>query len=219
MTINRRSKTAGAVLLALMLAACAAGDVAEEDAPVVTVAGRIAAEDGGAVSGCRLELYDTAALKPALSRDVPQTFSVRIQSSTLRQNFYFRTRCKGYRAPARSKIFDADDLSRANYAIDLAGIVVGQGTVTVSGEVLAEGGASPQACTLGLYTGFHSKPVRSWDVAGGFSVTFDREDVDSHFRFEISCAGHAGSYKSPTRPESWLDEAGGTIPLGKVTLR
>jgi hypothetical protein len=219
MTMNRQSKNAVAVLLGLLAAACAAGGVAEEGAPEVTVSGKIAAEDGGAVSGCRLELYDTAALKPALSRDVPQTFSVKIRAKALLEKFYFRTRCDGYRMAARSKIFDADDLSRADYAIDLAAIVVGQGAVTVTGEVLAAGGASPKACTLGLYTGFHSEPVRSWDVAGGFSVTFDREDVDNHFRFEVSCQGYAGAYKSPTRPESWLDESGGEIPLGKITLR
>lgn len=219
MIIDRRASHAAAVLLGLTLAACAAGNAAAADAPAVTVKGKITAEDGGAVSGCRLELYDTAALKPALSRDVPQSFSVTIKSKLLLQKFYFRTRCDGYRMPARSKIFDADDLSHGDYRIDLGGMVVGRGIVTVTGELLAEGGVSPGACSLGLYTGFHSKPVRSWDVAGAFSVTFEREDVENHFRFEISCTGHAGSYKSVTRPESWLDEAGGTIPLGKVTLR
>ena len=219
MTGSRRLKVAGAVLLSLMLAACTAGEIAEKDAPAVTVKGKIAAEDGGAVSGCRLELYDTAALKPALSRDVPQTFSVKIQSTALLEKFYFRTRCEGYRMAARSKIFNADDLSRGDYAIDLAGIVVGQGAVTVTGAVSAQDGSSPKACTLGLYTGFHSKPVRSWDVAGDFSVAFNREDVDNHFHFEIACQGYGTPYKSVNRPESWLDGSGGAIPLGTVTVR
>lgn len=219
MTGKRSFRNYAALIAGLALAACTADQIAEEDAPVVKVSGEIAAGDGGTPKGCKLGLYDTAALKPTHEWDVDTRFDFEFQSKAVLNKFYFSASCEGYRMAARSEIYSMGDLSRGDFALDLARLTVGQGEVTVKGKVAAADGSTPKACTLDLYTGFHSKPVKSWTVSGDFSQVFNVEDVDNHFRFEVSCKGYAKPFKSVKRSEDWLAQSGGTVDLGVATVR
>ena len=215
--VGLRMLACGAVLA--LAGACQAETMAREDQPIVTVTGRIVTEDGAPAQGCRLEFYDTATVKPNYVWDVPADFTHQLQTARVRQDFYFRARCEGQRMPARSRIYNMDYLSNNDFVIDLGRVTVGAGKVAVTGRVATQDGSTPSACKLGLYTGFHSKPSVSWDVAGAVSVEFEREKVDEHFQFRLECQGYSQAYNSPKRPESWLDEAGGRIELGDMLVR
>lgn len=207
-----------AALLALA-GACQAENMAKEDQPLVTVKGSVATEDGEPASDCKLEFYDTATVKPNYIWDVPADFSQKLQTAKVTEDFYFRVRCKGQRMAARSRIYNMDYLSHNDFVIDLGSVTVGAGMIAVTGQVTTMDGSTPAACTLGLYTGFHSKPSVSWDVAGAIAVEFEREKVDGHFQFRLDCAGYSQPFNSPKRPESWLEEAGGKIELGEMLVR
>jgi len=207
-----------AALLALA-GACQAENMAKEDQPQVTVKGKVSSEDGGSASDCKLEFYDTATVKPNYIWDVPADFSHKLQTTKVTEDFYFRVRCKGQRMAARSRIYNMDYLSHNDFVIDLGNLTVGAGMIAVTGQVTTMDGSTPAACKLGLYTGFHSKPSVSWDVAGAIAVEFEREKVDGHFQFRLDCAGYSQPFNSPKRPESWLEDAGGKIELGAMLVR
>jgi len=207
-----------AALLALA-GACQAEKLAKEDQPLVTVKGNVATEDGAPARDCKLEFYDTATVKPNYIWDVPANFSHKLQTAKVTKDFYFRVRCKGQRMAARSRIYNMDYLSHNDFVIDLGNLTVGAGMIAVTGQVTTQDGSTPAACKLGLYTGFHSKPSVSWDVAGAIAVKFEREKVDGHFQFRLDCAGYSQPFNSPKRPESWLDEVGGKIELGAMLVR
>jgi hypothetical protein len=137
------------------------------------------------------------------------------------EDFYLRTRCKGSRVAARSRIYNMDYLSDNDFIIDLGRMTVGSGMIAVTGRVATMDGSNPAACKLGLYTGFHSKPSVSWDVADAITIAvdFEREKVDGHFQFRLECEGYSEPFNSPKRPESWLDDAGGKIELGEMLVR
>jgi len=202
-----------------LLGACQADKMAPGNQPQITVKGKIVTEDGAPAKDCKLEFYDTATVKPNYSWDVSTNFSQQIQTAKLAEDFYFRTRCKGERVPARSRIYSENDLSNSDFIIDLGQMIVGDGMIAVTGRVTTVGGLKPAACSLGLYTGFHAKPSVSWDVGSEVSVEFEREKVDGHFQFRLDCGGFFILYKSPRRPESWLDDVGGKIELGEMLVR
>ncbi|MBE9553191.1 MAG: hypothetical protein IMF05_07000 [Proteobacteria bacterium] len=207
----------GAVLA--LAGACQAEKMAKGDQPLVTVKGSVVTEGGAPASDCKLEFYDTAAVKPNYVWDVPADFTHRIQTAKVAKDFYFRVRCKGARMAARSRIYNMTYLSDNDFVVDLGRVTVGAGMIAVTGQVATQDGSVPAACKLGLYTGFHSKPSVSWDVAGAIAVEFEREKVDEHFQFRLECEGYSEPYNSPKRPESWLDEAGGKIELGAMLVR
>jgi hypothetical protein len=207
----------GAVLA--LAGACEAGKMAKEDQPLVTVKGSVVTDDGTPASDCKLEFYDTATVKPNYIWDVPANFTHKLQTAKVVENFYFRVRCKGARVAARSRIYSMTYLSDNDFIVDLGRVTVGAGMIAVTGQVVTQDGAAPAACKLGLYTGFHTKPSVSWDVAGAIAVAFEREKVDGHFQFRLACEGYAEPFNSPKRPESWLDEAGGKIELGDMLVR
>ena len=215
--IGLRTLACGVALL--LVGACQAEKMAPENQPQVTVKGKIVNEAGAPADGCTLEFYDTAAVKPNYAWEVPADFSQKIQTAKLVENFYFRTRCKGERVPARSRIYNMNDLSNSDFIIDLGRMTVGAGMIAVTGRVTTVGGLKPAACSLGLYTGFHAEPSVSWDVGSEVSVEFEREKVDGHFQFRLDCGGFFKPYSSPKRPESWLDEVGGKIELGEMLVR
>ena len=215
--VGLRGLACAAVLV--LAGACQAEKMAKENQPMVTVKGKIVTEDGAPASDCKLEFYDTAAAKPDFTWDVPADFTRRIQTAKLVEDFYFRTRCEGERMPARSRIYTMDDLSSSDFVIDLGRMTVGAGMISVSGRVATMDGSKPAACKLGLYTGFHSKPTVSWNVAGDIAVEFEREKIDQHFQFRLDCEGYSEPFNSPKRPESWLEEAGGRIELGAMLVR
>lgn len=198
--------------------ACQAENLAKEDQPLVTVKGKVATEDGAAPEDCKLEFYDTATVKPNYIWDVPANFSQQIQTAKVTKDFYFRVRCKGQRATARSSIYDMDYLSHNDFIIDLGSMAVGSGMIAVTGRVTTMDGSTPAACTLGFYTGFHSKPSVTWDVAGDVAVELEREKVDGHFQFMLNCDGYSQSWNSPKRPESFIDE-NSSIALGDMLVR
>jgi hypothetical protein len=207
----------GAVLA--LAGACQAEKMAGENQPLVTVKGTVVTEDGAPASDCKLEFYDTATVKPNYIWDVPADFSHRLQTAKVVKDFYFRVRCKGARVAARSRIYNMTYLSDHDFIVDLGRVTVGAGMIAVTGQVATQDGSVPAACKLGLYTGFHSKPSVSWDVAGAIAVEFEREKVDEHFQFRLECEGYSEPFNSPKRPESWLDEAGGRIELGAMLVR
>jgi len=223
MSLNKITRIGLRVLacgVALMLAgACQADKLAKGNQPLVTVKGKIVTEDGAPASGCKLEFYDTAAVKPDYVWDVSANFTQQIQTAKLVEDFYFRTRCKGERLPARSRIYTMNDLSNSDFVIDLGRMTVGAGMIAVSGRPVAIDGSIPGSCKLGLYTGFHSKPSVSWEITDTVAVEFEREKVDGHFQFRLECEGYSEPFRSPRRPESWLDEAGGKIELGQMLVR
>jgi hypothetical protein len=202
-----------------LVGACQAEKMAAENQPMITVKGKIVTEADAPASDCKLEFYDTAAVKPDFAWDVPAEFTRQIQTAKLLEAFYFRARCEGERLPARSRIYTMDDLSNSDFVIDLGRMTVGAGMIAVSGRIVAIDGSIPAACKLGLYTGYHSKPSVSWDVAGAVAVEFEREKIDGHFQFRVKCEGYLEPYRSPRRPESWLDGAGGKIALGQMVVR
>jgi hypothetical protein len=212
-----RLLASGAVLL--MVGACATEKLAKEDQPQVTVRGRVAAEGGGAVNDCRLEFYDTAAAKPNYIWEISEIFVLQFQTARVTDDFYFRVRCKGQRVAPRSRVYDMDDLSHMDFSIDLGEMVVGSGMVKVNGRVATMDGSVPAACKLGLYTGFHREPSVVWDVAGDVAVEFEREKLDGHFQFMLTCEGYSQSWNSPKRPESYADDNGGRIDLGDMLVR
>lgn len=198
--------------------ACQAERMAREDQPLVTVKGTVANEDGGPASACKLEFYDTAAVKPNYIWDIPADFTRQVQTAKVTEDFYFRVRCKGQRMSARSRIYNMDYLSHNDFVIDLGSMTVGAGMIAVTGQVITQDGSTPVACKLGLYTGFHSKPSVSWDATGAVAVEFEREKVDGHFQFRLDCEGYAESWNSPKRPESYFDE-NSKIELGDMLVR
>ena len=217
MATGSRVLAFGAVLM--LVGACQVEDLAKENQPVVFVKGVVVTEAGAPASQCRLEFYDTATVKPNYIWDVSANFTHRVQTAKVVDDFYFRVRCKGERMPARSRIYNMTYLSDNDFVIDLGRMTVGAGMIAVTGRVATQDGSAPAACKLGLYTGFHTKPSVSWDVAGAVAVEFKREKVDGHFQFRLECAGFSQPYNSPKRPESWLDEVGGKIELGAMLVR
>lgn len=215
--ITPRVLACGAVLA--LAGACEIEKMAKEDLPLVTVKGKIATEDGAPASDCKLEFYDTAAVKPNYVWEVSADFTHKMQTAKVVDDFYFRTRCKGQRVAARSRIYNMDYLSQNDFIIDLGRMAVGAGMIAVTGQVATMDGSKPGACKLGLYTGLHGKPVVSWEVADAVAVEFESEKVDGHFQFRLECTGYAEPFNSPKRPESWLDEAGGKIELGDMLVR
>lgn len=207
----------GAVLA--LAGACQAEKMAKQNQPLVTVKGSVVTEDGAPASDCKLEFYDTATVKPNYVWDVSANFTHRLQTARVVEDFYFRVRCKGARVAARSRIYNMDYLSNNDFVIDLGRMTVGAGMIAVTGQVTTQDGSTPAACKLGLYTGFHTKPSVSWDVAGAIAVELAREKVDGHFQFRLECEGYSQPYNSPKRPESWLEEAGGKIELGEMLVR
>lgn len=207
----------GAVLA--LAGACQAEKMAKADQPLVTVKGSVVTDDGVPADECKLEFYDTATVKPNYVWDVPANFTHRLQTAKVVRDFYFRVRCEGARVAARSRIYNMTYLSDNDFMIDLGRMTVGAGMIAVTGQVTTQDGSTPAACKLGLYTGFHTKPSVSWDVGGAIAVEFEREKVDGHFQFQLECEGYSEPYKSPKRPESWLDEAGGKIELGEMLVR
>jgi len=207
---------AAAILLA---GGCDARDLASEDQPVATVQGTVVTEDGSPARGCKLEFYDTAAVKPSFVWDIPAEFTRQVQTAKLVDNFYFRVRCEDERMAARSRVFDMAYLSNHDFVLDLGRMTVGAGMVSVTGRVATMDGSTPDTCRLGLYTGFHTQPVATWDVAGNIAVEFAREKIDGHFRFQLQCEGYSQPYVSPHRPESWLAETGGIVELGPMLVR
>ena len=215
--IAPRVLACGAVLA--LAGACQVEKLAVEDQPQVTVKGKIVNEDGAPASDCKLEFYDTSAVKPNYVWEVPADFTHKLLTAKVKEDFYFRTRCKGQRTTGRSRIYNMGYLSQNDFIIDLGRMTVGAGMIAVTGQVATMDGSKPGACKLGLYTGLHSKPVVSWDVADAIAVEFEREKVDGHFQFRLECTGYAEPFNSPKRPESWLDEAGGKIELGDMLVR
>lgn len=215
--VGLRVLACGAVLA--LAGACQADKMTGENQPLVTVTGSVVTEDGSPPNDCRLEFYDTATVKPNLVWKIPAEFSRRILTAKLAEDFYFRVRCQGARVAARSRVYDSTYLSDNDFVIDLGRVTVGAGMIAVTGQVVTQDGSVPAACTLGLYTGFHTKPSVSWDVAGTVAVAFEREKVDGHFQFRLQCTGYSQPYSSPRRPESWLEEAGGKVELGKMLVR
>lgn len=209
---------AGAVVL-LGTGACATEKLAKEEQPLVTVTGKVATEAGEPADGCKLEFYDTATVKPNFVWDVPSDFTREFQTAKVTRDFYFKVRCEGQRMAARSPIYDMDYLSHNDFIVDLGRMTVGANMVTVTGRVVAMDGSTPRACRLGLYTGFHTRPVAVWDVAGEIAVEFEREKVDEHFQFRLKCEGYAEPYNSPKRPEEWLNQTGGRVELGDMLVR
>lgn len=212
-----RLLAAGAVLL--LAGACATAQLPKEDQPRVTVTGRVVAEDGGSTGDCKLEFYDTAAVKPNYVWSISEFFTVQIQTAKVTEDFYFRVRCKDQRMAARSPVYDMDYLSQNDFTVDLGEMTVGAGMVRVTGRVATIDGSTPAACKLGLYTGFHSTPVVSWDVAGAVAVEFEREKLDQHFQFMLTCEDYSQPWNSPKRPESYADDNGGRIDLGDMLVR
>jgi len=198
--------------------ACQAEKLAKEDQPLVTVKGKVTTEDGAAPAGCKLEFYDTATVKPNYIWDVPASFSQQIQTAKVTRDFYFRVRCKDQRTTARSPIYNFDYLSHHDFVINLGNMTVGSGMIAVTGRVTTMDGSTPAACSLGFYTGFHSKPTVSWDVAGDVAVELEREKVDGHFQFILNCDGYSQSWNSPKRPESYIEE-NSSIDLGDMLVR
>ena len=207
----------GAVLL--LAGACATEQLAKENQPQVTVKGKVVVEGVGPAGDCRLEFYDTAAVKPNYIWDISETFAVQFQTAKVTEDFYFRVRCKEQRMAARSRIYDMDYLSRNDFIVDLGDVTVGAGMVSVTGRVVAMDGSTPAACKLGLYTGFHREPAVSWDVVGAVAVEFEREKLDQHFQFMLTCEGYSQPWNSPKRPESHADDSGGRIDLGDMLVR
>jgi hypothetical protein len=215
--IGPRILACAAILMAV--AACEPETLAQEDQPLVTVKGEVVTADGAPATGCKLEFYDTATVKPNFVWDVPAKFTQQLQTGKVTRDFYFRVRCEGQRVAARSPVYDMAYLSNNDFMIDLGRMSVGSGMVTATGMVATADGSTPESCQLGLYTGFHSKPVTSWEVAGKIEVEFEREKVDEHFQFRLQCDGYSQPYISPNRPESWLNETGGRIELGNMLVR
>lgn len=214
--------TVRAAACAAMLAfagACQAENLASNDQPIVTVKGSVVTDDGAPATGCNLEFYDTATVKPNFSWEIPAQFTKQLQTAKLTRDFYFRVRCEGQRMTARSPIYDMDYLSHNDFVVDLGRMTVGAGMISVTGKVATLDGSQPEACKLGLYTGFHSSPAATWDVNGDVAIEFEREKVDEHFQFRLTCDGYSEPYNSPKRPESWLDQAGGRIELGNMLVR
>jgi hypothetical protein len=209
---------AGVALLGLV-GGCEVDKLAKEDQPQVTVKGKVATEDGGAARGCKLEFYDTATVKPNYAWDISEIFAVRFQTAKVTKDFYFRVRCKDQRVAARSRVYDMDDLSRNDFVVDLGKMTVGAGMVAVTGRVATMDGSVPAACKLRLYTGFHSAPAVTWDVAGEVAVEFEREKLDGHFQFQLDCEGYSQPWSSPKRSESYADDNGGRIELGGMLVR
>lgn len=217
MATGARVLAFGAFLM--LVGACQVENLAKENQPIVSVKGQVVTEDGAPASQCKLEFYDTATVKPNYIWDVPANFTHKLQTAKVVDDFYFRVRCKGERMPARSRIYNMGYLSDHNFIIDLGRMTVGAGMIAVTGRVVTQDGSVPAACKLGLYTGFHTKPSVSWDVAGAVAVAFERETVDGHFQFRLDCEGYSQAYTSPKRPESSVDESGGTIELGDMLVR
>ena len=200
----------GAVLA--LMGACQAENMAKEGQPIVTVKGQIVTEAGAPAGDCKLEFYDTATVKPNYIWNASADFTLRVQTAKVVEDFYFRVRCKGERVAARSRIYNMDYLSDNDFVVDLGRMTVGAGMIAVTGQVATRDGLAPAACKLGLYTGFHTKPSVSWDVAGAVAVEFAREKVDGAFPVP---AGMRRAIPSPTilpsaRKAGWTRPAAGS---------
>ena len=215
--------TIGTILLAgalALLAGCATGEQAEtKNAPILGVKGKIVSEDGKPVSGCKLQLYDTTALKPKETWDVTTPFSMQIQTPAVRDKFFLRVTCEGYRTHADSRIITESYMANNAFKIDLGTLTLGQGRISVKGSIATHDGAKPKGCVLSLYKNFSQRPTEQWEVGERIAVEFNRENVPAHFYLQVGCDGYAKPHKSVVYNIKAVIDGGGGIDLRRITMK
>jgi hypothetical protein len=213
----------GTALLAgalALLAGCATGEQAEtRNAPVLGVKGKIVSEDGKPVTGCKMQLYDTTARKPRETWDIATPFSMNIQTPAMRDKFFLRVTCEGYRTHADSRIISETYMADNAFKIDLGTLTLGQGRISVRGSIATHDGAKPKGCVLALYKNFSQRPTEQWEVTEQIAVRFDRENVPAHFYLQVACDGYAKPYKSVVYNIKTVIGGGGAIDLRRITMK
>ncbi len=216
-TISAIALLAGALAL---LAGCVTGDNAtRENAPILGVTGAIASEDGKPVSGCKMQLFDTTALKPKETWDISTPFDMQIQTPAVRDKFFLRVTCEGYRTHADSRIITESYLASNAYKIDLGTLTLGQGRISVKGTIATHDGAKAKGCVLSLYKNFSQRPTERWEVREAIAIQFNRENVPAHFYLQIDCDGYAKPYKSIVYSIKAVAGGGGAIDLRTITMK
>lgn len=213
----RTALLAGALAL---LAGCATGEqAATKNAPILGVKGKIASEDGKPVTGCKMQLYDTTALKPIETWDISTPFDMRIQTPAVRDKFFLRVTCEGYRTHADSRIITESYMSSNAFKIDLGTLTLGQGRISVKGSIATHDGSKPKGCVLSLYKNFSQRPTERWEVRETIAIQFNRENVPAHFYLQVDCDGYAKPYKSIVYNIKTVIGGGGGIDLRRVTMK
>ncbi len=203
-----------------LLAGCATGEqAATRNAPILGVKGKIVAEDGKPVGGCKMQLYDTTALKAKETWDISTPFELQIQTPAVRDKFFLRVTCEGYRTHADSRIITESYMSNNAFKIDLGTLTLGQGRISVTGSIATHDGAKPKGCVLSLYKNFSQRPTERWEIREKIEIEFNRENVPAHFYIQIDCDGYAKPYKTVVYSMKTVVSGGSAIDLRKITMK
>ena len=216
-TISTIALLAGVLAL---LAGCATGDqAATKNAPILAIMGEIASEDGKPVSGCKMQLFDTTALKPKETWDISTPFDMQIQTPAVRNKFFLRVTCAGYRTHADSRIISESYMVSNAYKIDLGTLTLGQGKISVKGSIATHDGAKAKGCVLSLYKNFSQRPTERWEIRENIDIQFNRENAPAHFFIQIDCDGYAKPQKSVVYNMKAVIAGGSVIDLRTITMK